>query len=140
MEKHNEFHTDVSQNGTQFRLTFITNDKNNFLAMQDLARKFVDGEDFLSLENRVLVLEHDKAMRNARSKIEALFANMQYGKICSDPVRIAYYKSKLNEIFGSGMYQDTDAVKQDGYKAEITLIDDLPEGNSEDNCAEGENK
>ena len=30
MEKHNEFHTDISQNGTRFRLTFITNDKNNF--------------------------------------------------------------------------------------------------------------
>lgn len=128
MEKHNEFHTDISQNGTQFRLTFITNDKNNFLAMQDLARKFVDGKDFLSLENRLLVLEHDKARRDIRDKIEALFANMQYGKMCSDPVRTAYYKLKLNEIFGSGMYQDTDTVKQDGYKAEITLIDDLTEG------------
>lgn len=39
MEKHNEFHTDISDNGTRYRLTFITTEKNNFLAMQDLARK-----------------------------------------------------------------------------------------------------
>lgn len=107
-KKHNEFHTDISQNGTQFSLTFITNDKNNFLAMQDLARKFIDGEEYLSLENRILVLEHDKKLRDTRDKIMGLFANMQYGKMCTDPERIAYYKSKLNEIFGTGCYQDTD--------------------------------
>jgi hypothetical protein len=49
-EKHNEFYTDISQNGTRFRLTFITNDKNNFLAMQDLARKCIDGKEVLSVE------------------------------------------------------------------------------------------
>ena len=43
-EKHNEFHTDISDNGTRYRLTLITTEKNNFLAMQDLARKFIDGE------------------------------------------------------------------------------------------------
>ena len=111
MEKHNEFHTDISQNGTQFRLTFITNDKNNFLAMQDLARKCIDGEEVLSLENRILVLEHDKRIRDTRDKITSLFASIQYGKMCTDPERTAYYKQKLNEIFGSGAYQDTDSVR-----------------------------
>lgn len=114
MEKHNEFHTDISQNGTQFRLTFITNDKNNFLVMQDLARKCIDGKDVLtleSLENRILVLEHDKKMRDIRDKVTSLFATMQYGTLGADPERTAYYKSKLNEIFGSGTYQDTDCVR-----------------------------
>lgn len=113
MEKHNEFHTDISQNGTQFRLTFITNDKNNFLAMQDLARKCIDGKDVLSLENRILVLEHDKRIRDMRDKITSLFANMQYSKLCTDPERTTYYKQKLNEIFGSGAYQDTDGVAKE---------------------------
>ena len=113
MKKHNEFHTDISQNGTQFSLTFITNDKNNFLAMQDLARKFIDGEEYLSLENRVLVLEHDKKLRDTRDRIMSLFASMQYGKLCTDPDRTAYYKQKLNEIFGSGTYQDTDCITKE---------------------------
>ena len=45
------------------------------------------------------------------NKITSLFANMQYGKLCTDPERTAYYKLKLNEIFGSGAYQDTDSVR-----------------------------
>lgn len=111
MEKHNEFHTDISDNGTRYRLTFITTEKNNFLAMQDLARKFIDDKEYLSLENRILVLEHDKKLRDTRDKIMGLFANMQYGKLCTDPERTAYYKSKLNEIFGTSCYQDTDTVR-----------------------------
>lgn len=111
MEKHNEFHTDISQNGTQFRLTFITNDKNNFLAMQDLARKCVDGKEVLSLENRILVLEHDKRARDIRDRVMSLFATMQYGTLGTSPERTAHYKQKLNEIFGSGTYQDTDSVR-----------------------------
>lgn len=121
MEKHNEFHTDILQNGTQFCITFITNDKNNFLAMQDLARKCIDGKDALSLEsleNRILALERDKKARDIRDKVMSLFANMQYGKLCTDPERTLYYKQKLNEIFGSGAYQDTDSVKQDGFNDE----------------------
>jgi hypothetical protein len=108
MEKHNEFHTDVSQGGKYFQITFITNDKNNFLAMQDLARKFVDGKEVLSLENRILVLEHDKKVRDIRDKVASLLAGMQYGTLGTSPERTAYYKQKLNEIFSSGTYQDTD--------------------------------
>lgn len=111
MDKHNEFHTDVSDNGTGYRLIFITTEKNNFLAMQDLARKFVDGKEYLSLENRILVLEHDKRRREIREKVMSIFASMQYGKLCTSPERIAYYKSKLNEIFGTSCYQDTDTVR-----------------------------
>ena len=111
MEKHNEFHTDISNNGTHYRLTFITTEKNNFLAMQNLARKFIDGEEYSSLENRILALEHDKKLRDTRDKIMSLFANMQYGKMCTDIERTAYYKSKLNEIFGTGCYQDTDMIR-----------------------------
>lgn len=112
MEKHNEFHTDISQNGTQFRLTFITNDKNNFLAMQDLARKCIDGKEVLSLENRILVLEHDKRMRDIRDKIELLLANTKYG-MYTDQERTTGYKQKLNEIFGSGIYKDTDSIAKE---------------------------
>ena len=110
MEKHNEFQTDISDNGTRYRLTFVTTEKNNFLAMQDLARKFIDGKEYLSLENRILVLEHDKKLRDTRDRIMTLFANMQYSKLCTDPERTAYYKSKLNEIFGTNCYQDTDTL------------------------------
>ena len=118
MEKHNEFHTDISDNGTRYRLTFITTEKNNFLAMQDLARKFIDGKEYLSLENRILVLEHDKRQREIREKVMSIFASMQYGKMRTDPERTAYYKQKLNEIFSSGTYQDTDSVRgeSDGNK------------------------
>lgn len=42
MSKHTEFHTDVSQDGKWFQLTFLTNDKTQFLEMQELARKFID--------------------------------------------------------------------------------------------------
>lgn len=112
MEKHNEFHTHISQNGTRFSLTFITNDKDNFLAMQDLARKCIDGKEVLSLENRILVLEQDKRIRDIRDKIERLLANVKYGKSCTDPEQTAYYKQKLNEIFGSGAYKDTDISKE----------------------------
>lgn len=118
MEKHNEFHTDISDNGTRYRLTFITTEKNNFLAMQDLARKFIDGEEVLSLENRILVLEHDKKARDIRDKVMSLFATMQYGTLGMSPERTAYCKQKLNEIFGSGTYQDTDSVKQDSFNDE----------------------
>lgn len=128
MEKHNEFHTDISQNGTQFRLTFITNDKNNFLVMQDLARKCIDGKDVLtleSLENRILVLEHDKKMRDVRDKVTSLFATMQYGTLGADPERTAYYKSKLNEIFGSGTYQDTDCVTKEADNGSKDIVDNI---------------
>lgn len=121
MKKHNEFHTDISDNGTRYTLTFITTEKNNFLAMQDLARKFIDGEEYLSLEsleNRILVLEHDKKLRDTRDKIMSLFASMQYGKLCTDSERTAYYKCKLNEIFGTGCYQDTDTVQVEEIKEE----------------------
>lgn len=118
-DRHSEFHTDTSQNGTQFRLTFITNDKNQFLAMQNLARKCIDKEDVLSLENRILVLEHDKEIRDMRDKITNLFANMQYGKCLSDKERVAYYKLKLNEIWGAENYQDTDSVSQSKTNEEV---------------------
>ena len=42
MSKYAEFHTDVSQGGTMFQLTFYTNVREQFLEMQELARKFVD--------------------------------------------------------------------------------------------------
>ena len=42
MSKHAEFHTDISYGGKYFQLTFITNDKTQFLEMQELARKFID--------------------------------------------------------------------------------------------------
>lgn len=111
MKKHNEFHADISDNGTRYRLIFITTEKNNFLAMQDLARKFIDGEEYLSLENRILMLEHDKRRREIREKVMGLFANMQHGKLNISPERTAYYESKLNEIFGAKTYVDTDSVR-----------------------------
>lgn len=64
-----------------------------------------------SLENRILVLEHDKKMRDIRDKVTSLFATMQYGTLGTSPERTAHYKQKLNEIFGSGTYQDTDSVR-----------------------------
>lgn len=67
MEKHNEFHTDISQNGTRFRLTFITNDKNNFLAMQDLARKFVDStteKRWIEVFHEVIATRYSMRNRN----------------------------------------------------------------------------
>ena len=84
-----------------------------------IAKAVADGlicesEDVLtlkSLENRVLVLEHDKKLRDTRDKIMSLFASMQYGQLRTNPERTAYYKSKLNEIFGTSCYQDTDTVR-----------------------------
>ena len=45
MEKYSELHTDVSQGGKYFQITFVTNDKNKYIAMQDFARKLIDGEE-----------------------------------------------------------------------------------------------
>ena len=67
MEKHNEFHTDISDNGTRYRLTFITTEKNNFLAMQDLARKFIDGETeklWIEVFHEVIATRYSMRNRN----------------------------------------------------------------------------
>jgi hypothetical protein len=48
---------------------------------------------------------------------------MQYGKLCSDPERTAYYKLKLNEIFGDKNYVDTDSVKVDSETKFVKCID-----------------
>lgn len=77
MEKHNEFHTDISQNGTRFRLTFITNDKNNFLAMQDLARKCIDGKDivdniFGELESVMRIVKYPRTLPNGKIRVETI--------------------------------------------------------------------
>ena len=67
MEKHNEFHTDISDNGTRYRLTFITTEKNNFLAMQDLARKFIDGEPekrWIEVFHEVIATRYSMRNRN----------------------------------------------------------------------------
>lgn len=81
-----------------------------------LLKEANDRKDVLtleSLENRIIVLEHDKKMRDIRDKIASLLAGMQYGTLGTDPKRTAYYKQKLNEIFGSGAYQDTDSVRDE---------------------------
>lgn len=67
MEKHNEFHTDVLQGGKYFQITFITNDKNNFLAMQDLARKFVDSTSekrWIEVFHEVIATRYSMRNRN----------------------------------------------------------------------------
>ena len=65
-------------------------------------------ESIIDHERRIAALEQDKKRRDIRDKVMGLFANMQYGKLSEDPERTKYYKLKLNEIFGSGTYQDTD--------------------------------
>ena len=43
-DTYNEYFTDVSQGGTYFQLTFYTNEKEKFLAMETLARKCIDAD------------------------------------------------------------------------------------------------
>ena len=124
MEKYNEFHTDVSQGGKYFQLTFVTNEKNNFLAMQDLARKFVDGEDAPSLETRVVKLEMWREKLRLQQRVQSLFASMTYGKLGSAEVDRQYWLMKLNEIFGAENYVDTDSIQQDGNQTKTAFIDE----------------
>ena len=65
-------------------------------------------EQLINNERRIAKLEEDKKLRDVRDSVMNLFNNMQYSKLCKDPERTEYYKLKLNEIFGSGVYQDTD--------------------------------
>lgn len=43
-DTYNEYFTDVSQGGKYFQLTFYTNEKEKFLAMETLARKCIDAD------------------------------------------------------------------------------------------------
>lgn len=79
---HAEFCTDQTNTG-QYRLTFVTDDKRYFLAMQELARKCVD-HDF------------PEAILNADLDRHALKIAKERG----DEENVAYYKEKLNAIFG----------------------------------------
>lgn len=67
MEKYNEFHTDVSQNGNRFQITFITNDRYNFLTVQKLVRKFVDDEPekrWIEVFHKVIATRYSMRNRN----------------------------------------------------------------------------
>ena len=98
----------------QFHKGFYNGEVNAFYICLDLLEKVVpDGEEYSSLENRILALEHDKKLRDIRDKVTSLLSSMQYGTLGTSPERAAYYKSKLNEIFGSGTYQDTDCVTKE---------------------------
>ena len=69
MEKHNEFqeYYDYDDNGTHYRLTFTTTEKNNFLAIRDLARKLIDGESekrWIEVFHKVIATKHSIRNRN----------------------------------------------------------------------------
>lgn len=81
-------------------------------------------EHFKLLSERITKLEHDNEMRKTREKVMSLFSSMRYGTFASRE-HMEYYKGKLNEIFGTGNYQDTDSVKQNGYGVQMTIFDDL---------------
>ena len=107
---HTEFNTQISQNGTQFALTFKTTEKRYFLAMQELARKCIDGD----FPEAILTTDIDRyALKIARE--------------LGDEENVAHYKQKLNSLFDrlfvphAKMYFDA---------TEILKC----------NCAEGENK
>lgn len=70
-------------------------------------------EQLINNERRIAKLEEDKKVRDTRDRVMSLFNSMCYGKMANEPARTAYYKSKLNEIFGSGAYVDTDGCKED---------------------------
>ena len=82
------------------------------------------------LSERITKLEHDNEMRKTREKVMSLLSSMRYGTFASRE-QMEYYKGKLNEIFGTGNYQDTDSVKQDGYGIQMTIYDEIETKNKE---------
>ena len=79
---HTEFNTQISQNGTQFELTFKTTEKRYFLAMQGLARKCIDND----FPEPILTADIDRhALKIARE--------------LGDEENVAHYEQKLNSLF-----------------------------------------
>ena len=78
----------------------------------------------IGLEKRVLQLENWREKCHLQQRVQSLFANMHYGKLGSKEIDYEYYRMKINEIFGTESYQDTDSVRQDGYTTETSFTDE----------------
>ena len=106
----------------RYEAGFYNGEQNAFYICLDLLDKLDVTKD--SLEKRLIKLEAWQERTRIQNKVMSLFANMQYGKLGQKEVDMAYYKMKLNEIFGNN-YTDTDSVKQDGYSAKILINDEI---------------
>lgn len=95
---------------------------NAFYICLDLLDKLDPGS--VTLEERVRQLEMWREKLKIQDKITSFMTSMRYGTLRDTPLDREYLRLKINEIFGTGDYTDTDSVKQDGYKAETTLVDE----------------
>lgn len=86
---------------------------NAFYICLDLLDKLDPGS--VNLEERVRQLEMWREKLEIQSKVESFMMSMQYGCL-GKPFSKEYLHYKLNEIFGTGDYTDTDSVKQDAPK------------------------
>ena len=95
---------------------------NAFYICLDLLDKLDPGS--VNLEERVRQLEMWREKLRIQNKVASFMISMRYGKLGDTPLDKEYLRLKLDEIFGTGDYIDTDTIKQDGYKAETTFVDE----------------
>lgn len=85
---------------------------NAFYICLDLLDKLDPGS--VNLDERVHQLELWREKLRIQNKVTSLMMSMRYGTMGDKPLDKEYLQLKLNEIFGTGDYTDTDSIKQDG--------------------------
>lgn len=109
-------------NEEPYKAGFYNGEMNAFYICLDLLDK-VDPH-FVGIEERVAKLEAWREKLRIQNKVASFMTSMRYGKLGDTPLDKEYLRLKLNEIFGTGDYTDTDSVKQDGYQAETSFVDE----------------
>lgn len=95
---------------------------NAFYICLDLLDKLDPGS--VNLEERVRQLEMWREKLKIQNKVASFMMSMRYGRLGDTPLDKEYLQLKLNEIFGTGDYTDTDSVKQDGRRIETSFTDE----------------
>ena len=95
---------------------------NAFYICLDLLDKLDPGS--VNLEERVRQLEMWREKLRIQNKVTSFMMSMRYGRLGDTPLDKEYLQLKLNEIFGTGDYTDTDSVKSDGYKTKVSMTDE----------------
>lgn len=105
-----------------YKAGYYNGEVNAFYICLDLLDK-VDPH-FVGIEERVAKLEAWREKLRIQNKVSSFMMSMRYGSLGDTPLDREYLQLKLNEIFGTGDYTDTDSIKQDGREAEMSFVDE----------------